>query len=249
MIELGTDRIALVAFGLLFAGFVKGTSGIGYSTTAVPVLALGIGLENAIPLVLLPSISSNVVVMLDAGNFGSIARRFWSLYAALVPGLVVGLAGLHYLDKQIATAVLGAVILAYALYALPRANLSLPASYERPLRVPVGLVNGFINGLTGSQIMPVVPYMLALRLGPNDMVQATNIAFTLSSLVMIVGLARLGYLDWSTLLVSAIGIILAFGGVRLGTLLRRRIPSETFRKLILLLLLILGLSLIVPVLR
>lgn len=248
MIDMSGNEIILIIFGLLLAGFVKGASGVGYSTTAIPVLTLGLGIENAIPLVLLPSISSNVFVMLDAGNFGKTLRRFTPLYLAMFPGLAIGLLCLHYLDKPMAAAVLGLVIVIYGLYALPRANLALPEGYERPLRVPVGFCNGILNGLTGSQIMPVVPYMLALRMNPNEVIQGTNIAFTLSSLVMIAGLAGLGYLDWGKLLISALGIVLAFTGVRIGTYVRRGIPEETFRKLVLCLLVFLGLCLIAPVL-
>ena len=52
---------------------------------------------------------------------------------------------------------------------------------SRALRVPVGLVNGIFTGLTGSQMMPLLPYMLALRLDTNRFVQANNIAVTLAS--------------------------------------------------------------------
>lgn len=243
-----TAEIALTIFGLLLAGFVKGASGIGYSTTAIPVLTLGLGIENAMPIVLLPSISSNIFVMLDAGNFEKTLRKFSPLFLALFPGLLLGLASLHYLNKPIAAAVLGGVIIIYGIYALPRANLVLPEHLVRPLRIPVGFLNGFINGLTGSQIVPVVPYALSLRISPNEVVQLTNIAFTLSSLVMIVGLATLGYLDFSKLLISALGIVLAFTGVRVGSYVRRSIPAETFRRLVLSLLMFLGFCLIVPVL-
>jgi uncharacterized membrane protein YfcA len=248
MFGMSGQEVAVVIFGLLLAGFVKGASGVGYSTTAIPVLTLGLGLENAIPLVLLPSIASNVFVMLDAGNFEKTLRRFAPLYLGLLPGLMAGLFSLYYLDKPMAAAVLGAVIIIYGCYALPRANLSLPENLERPLRLPVGLCNGFINGLTGSQIMPVVPYMLALRLTPNEVVQGTNIAFTLSSFVMIAGLAGMGYLDWGKLIISALGIALSFAGVQLGTRVRKRIPAETFRQLVLGLLVVLGICLIIPIL-
>lgn len=241
-------EIALIAFGLFLAGFVKGASGVGFATTAIPILTLGLGLENAIPMVLLPSIASNIFVMLDAGKFKETLHRFRHLYVALLPGLIVGLACLYYLDKPTAAAVLGGVIIIYGLYALRRADLEIPARYERPLALPVGLTNGFVNGLTGSQIMPVVPYMLALRLPPNEVVQATNIAFTISSLVMIVGLAWLGYLDWVRFLFSTLGIVLVFAGVRLGTSARQHISAETYRKIVLCFLVLLGICLIIPVL-
>ncbi|MEM1315153.1 MAG: sulfite exporter TauE/SafE family protein, partial [Pseudomonadota bacterium] len=52
-----------IGFALLFAGFVKGATGLGYSTTSLPLLALVIGLKPALPLVLAPSLASNLVVL------------------------------------------------------------------------------------------------------------------------------------------------------------------------------------------
>jgi uncharacterized membrane protein YfcA len=242
---LDHNQIALAIFGLFLAGFVKGAAGIGYSTTALPFLAFAIGIEKAMPLVLVPSIASNLFVMFDAGHFRGMVRRFWPLYVATIPGLIIGLAGLYYVDKQTAAAVLGGVIVVYAIYALAKPTLSLSPKFERPLLAPVGVINGVVNGLTGSQMMPMMPYMLSLRLPPDQLVQATNIAFTLSSLVMMAGLAQIGFLTFEVLVLSCSALIPAFLGVRLGTIIRRRISAETFRKVVLVLLFGLGSSLII----
>ena len=83
--------IALAIFGFFFAGFVKGTTGLGFSTTCLPFLVLALGLERAMPLVLIPSITSNILVMREVGNFGTAIKRFWPMYLATLPGLVIGL--------------------------------------------------------------------------------------------------------------------------------------------------------------
>lgn len=229
----------------LLAGLVKGMSGIGYSTTALPILTLGIGIETAMPLVLLPSMSSNVMVMVSAGHFRSCLARFWPLYAAMLPGLVLGLFALSRVDKNIAETALGGVILAYAAYALARPAMSLPAHLHNMLMAPTGFFNGLVNGLTGSQMMPLLPYMMSLKLIPDEFVQATNIGFTMSSLVMLAGLAGIGYLDFDILIVSIAGLVPAFAGVRIGSAIRSRLPANAFRILVLIVLACLALSLIV----
>lgn len=238
-------QIAIAVFGLFVAGFVKGAAGIGYSTTALPFLAFSIGIEKALPLVLIPSVSSNLFVMYDAGHFRAMLRRFWPLYLAVIPGLLIGLIGLSYVNKQTAAAVLGVVISIYVVYALAKPSMALPIALERGLKAPIGLINGVVNGLTGSQMMPIMPYMLALSLTPNELVQATNIAFTFSSFIMMAGLAKIGFLTGHMLALSALALIPAFAGVKIGTLVRRRIDAETFRKLVLVLLFGLGASLVV----
>jgi len=82
--------------------------------------------------------------------------------------------------------------------------------------------------------------MLSLRLDAERFVQAVNIGFTLSSLVMVFGLGRVGLLNRSSFLISVAGIIPAILGSWLGGILRRRLPEARFRLLVLSVLMVLG---------
>jgi uncharacterized membrane protein YfcA len=239
------DEIVIAIIGLAIAGLVKGATGIGFSTTGLPIIALSIGLDRAMPLVLLPSISSNLSVMLSAGEFRVMLTHYRWLYVALLPGLICGLFLLTRIDTHNAARVLGAIIIAYVAYALIRPGLSVPKTYERWLNAPTGFLNGLLNGLTGSQILPVVPYALSLGLTPDGIIQITNIAFTLSSLVMIVGLNRIGFLDGTTFLLSAAGVVPGLMGVAAGTRLRKRMQQQAFREAVLVVLMGLAVLLII----
>ena len=233
-------QTALVALGYFIAGMVKGATGLGYSTTALPILTLAIGLRAAMPLVLVPSMASNLAVMVNAGHFRETVQRFWPLYCALVPGLVLGLTLLLGVNQDRAAAVLGVVIVGYCLFALLQPTLVLPERFQGWLQIPVGFVNGVVNGMTGSQIMPLVPFMLSLQLDADRFVQAVNVGFTLSSLVMMVGLSRGGVLTPQVLALSIAGIVPAVIGGWVGSALRRRLPEAGFRRLVLVVLLVLG---------
>ena len=237
-------QIALVGLGFLVAGVVKGATGLGYSTSALPVLTLAVGMHTAMPLVLFPSLASNFTVMVGAGHFRTVLRRFLWLYLALLPGLALGLLLLLWIDQDVAASVLGLVIIAYCAFAFWQPALRLAKRLERPLQIPVGLANGLINGLTGSQIVPLVPFMLSLRLDADRFVQAVNIGFTLSSLVMVAGLSQAGLLSGTTLLISVAGILPAILGSWLGGRLRRRLPEAKFRFLVLSILMVLGVILL-----
>ena len=234
--------VALLAY--LVAGLVKGTTGLGFSTVCLPFLVVAAGLKEALPLVIVPSLVSNVTVMRDAGHFRETVKRFWLLYAALIPGIIAGLALLDRIDGLSAAAVLGGVLCVYALYALSGRQGRLGDAWERPLAAPTGFFTGLVNGVTGTQVIPLLPYMLARPLDPNRLVQAVNCSFTLSSLAMAAGLSTLNLFGLEQLVLSVAGIAPALGGVKLGTVLRRRLDPELFRRLVLLVLLIVGLSLV-----
>lgn len=240
-------EIFLAALALLAAGVVKGVTGIGYSTTALPLLALTVGLKTGMPLVLLPSITGNLLVMRSAGGFGEMARRFAPLYAALLPGLALGLWVLPQIDDQKAAGLLGCVLASYAAFMLARGPWMMPETRARWVKAPVGFLSGLFNGMTGSQVMPLVPYLLSAPLTPSQFVQASNISFTLSSLVMLAGLAWVGLLGWTELVLTAAGVAPAMLGVALGNVIRQRLAAETLRKLVLIALLAMGLALVVKV--
>ena len=239
------DVLLVIALAFFLAAFIKGATGLGFSTSALAMLALSIGLKPALPLLIVPSLTSNALVMIDAGNFRETAKRFWPLYLFTLPGVAVGLLLLNAVDSTDAGAALGVVLAAYGLFSLARPAVVLPPSLERPLAPMVGFLTGTVNGLTGSQVMPVLPYLIALQLDPNRFIQAINISFTLSTLVMAAGLTQIGLMTPETALISCAGMIPVFLGVRAGAAVRRRLSDAVFRRLVFLFLVASGVALVV----
>ncbi len=237
---LDTPEMLVVWAIFLLAAVAKGVTGLGFSTTCLPFLALSVGLHRGLGLLILPSLASNFFVLLGTGELIRAVRRFWPLLLAALPGVGVGLWLLGTSGREVPGAVLGVVLIGYAGFALWRPDLRLAPRLERPLAPVAGFATGVVNGLTGSQVMPVLPYLMALHLAPALMLATINISFTLSSLVMAAGLSRLGLLDVQGLAVSAAGVPVVWLGVRLGAGLRRRLPQERFRQAVLAMLAALG---------
>lgn len=143
---------------------------------------------------------------------------------------------------------LGIVILIYTLFALSKSKFVLSEKMASWLALPTGFTTGFVNGVSGSQIMPILPYLLSLKLEKNLFVQALNISFTLSSLVMLIGLGRYGLLSQATLVLALIGIVSVAIGTQLGGIVRGLVTDEFFRKLVLWFLIAIALILIMRVL-
>lgn len=240
---MSVEATGLVIGAFFLAAFLKGVTGMGFSTICLGLIAAFVDIKLAIPLVIFPSLSSNVLVMMDAGRFVEALKRFWILFLSALPGLALGLILLDSVSNDVARLVLGVVLFAYGLWSLVKAAPALPPRLEPVLNAPVGFVTGVVNGLTGSQVMPVLPYFVALKLDKDLFVQSINISFTASSLVMLLGLSNLGLLSWSIAGVSAIGIPLVAAGIWLGGKIRRRIPDEQFTTVVLVLLMLLGLNL------
>ncbi len=241
--DLTDYSVILTAY--IVASAIKGLTGLGFSTSCLPIMALHFDLKIAIPLVIVPSIVSNITVIVQAGRFREVVSRFWPLYLAAVPGLLIGLTILATINGDVAKAVLGLVLIIYALWAMTTMTVSLPIKWERLLRIPTGFMTGIVNGMTGSQVMPVLPYLLSLNLDKNVFIQAINISFTLSSLVMLLGLNQLGYLTASTFLIALAGLVPVLLTLTVAGRLRRRLTMMVYRRLVLGFLLFMGLILLV----
>ena len=247
LFELHGWQIIAILATYLFAATAKGVTGLGFSTTCLPILALLIGLKEALPLVIIPSIYSNIIVMRQAGRFGETLGRFWPMLLSLLPGLALGLWTLAYIDGRLAGAILGVMMLVWCGFTFTKPELSIAAHWERPLAPFSGFITGMINGVTGSQVMPMVPFLMMLRMERNLFIQAANCSFTLSSLIMVLGLVKLGLFTWEDVVISAIGVLFVTFGVSMGAAIRHRLSETLFRNSILIILSLMGLGLIVPI--
>ena len=203
-----------------------------------------IDLKLAIPLVFIPSLSSNLMVMFESGRFTEALSRFWPLYLSALPGLGFGIWFLDASQNDAPRAVLGISMLLYGLWGLQQGLKQLSAGREKRWMMPVGLLSGMVNGATGSQLMPIMPYLLSLSMDRQLFVQAINTAFTINTLVMMLALGNLGLLTWPVVSLSAGGVLPVALGIYLGGRIRRKVSEAFYRKMVLVLLIFLGLSLI-----
>ena len=240
------NQTIILAFSAFFvASFLKGLTGLGFSTFCLGFLAVFMDLKLAIPLVFLPSISSNLMVMFEAGRFFEALRRFWLLYLSAVPTLILGIWILNTSQNQAPKAILGLVMLLYGIWGFKKGISKLSEKREKQLKVPVGILSGLVNGVTGSQIMPIMPYLLSLKMDRDLFVQAINSSFTFSTIIMIIGLGKLGFITLPVIYLSATGIVPVAVGIFLGGKIRKKVTEETYRKMVLVLLIILGCNLVI----
>lgn len=236
--------VGVAIAGLFCAGVVKGLTGIGYATCALPFLVAVLGLNMGMALVTIPAVVSNFAILSVGNNIAAIIQRFWRFYVAIIPGIGCGVILLGAIDPGRATGLLGILTLSYVAIALARPELCLPPWLERPLALPAGFLNGVLTGLTGSQVMPLMPYMMALRLQSAEQVQAVNLSVILASLVLLLALISTGVMTSGLLLLSAAGALPAILGVRCGDRWRGALPAAVFRRVTLVVLAAMAVSLL-----
>ena len=225
------------------AGIVKGVTGMGLPTVSMGLLGAFMPAAAAAALLLVPSFVTNIWQLFAGPSFGRLARRLWPMMLCIVAGTIASASLLTGGDRQWTTAGLGLTLIVYAAFSLFARQLSLPASLEPWLSPAIGLATGLVTGATGIFVIPAVPYLQALGLNKDDLVQALGLSFTVSTVALAVGLAKGGALYSGGIALSLLAVLPALLGMWAGQRLRDRISPAAFRRWFLICLLLLGLEL------
>lgn len=236
-----TDQIVFGLAVFLIAGVVKGLVGMGLPTIVIAMTSLVLPLTESIALIALPTIFSNVWQAAVGGNFRAILRRQWKL---IVP-LMIGLYGTMWLAGQKgpnwAFFVLAIVLVAYSTLGLFRIRLHIHADLEKPLAPVIGVVSGFIAGLVGVPVVPLMPYLQGLDIKPGELVQTLGVVLCATSLTLTASLLNFGLLDGPRAIVSAAACVPALAGMYVGQRVRVKLSIEQFRLAVFWALLLMGL--------
>lgn len=229
-----------IAATFLAAGIVKGVTGMGLPTVAMGVLGALLSPLAAASLLIVPSLVTNLWQLLDGPRFGSLIRRLWPMMAASMAGTLASAPLLTGGNAGTARVALGTVLIVYALLTLLARPFRVPEASEGWLSPVVGLITGAIAGATGVFVIPAVPYLQALGLEKDDLVQALGLSFTTSTIALAVGLASRQAWQADQLALSALAVIPALIGMGLGQRLRRTVSPAAFRRGFLVVLALLG---------
>ncbi len=240
MIELSHWLVAAIAAAFFLAGVVKGVTGMGLPTVAMGALGTLLSPVAAANLLILPSLVTNVWQLLAGPAFSPLMRRLWPMMLAIGTGTLLATPFLAGGDTAFSTAMLGAALMIYGGYTLVARPFSVSASAERWLSVPVGIITGVITGCTGVFVMPAVPYLQALGLAKEGLIQALGLSFTVSTLALAAGLMARGAFAPDNLFLSALAIAPASAGMWAGQLIRQVISPARFRRWFLIGLTLLG---------
>ena len=235
--------LLIVLLGAAAAGFAQGVSGFAFSLVALSIWAWAVEPQLAAPMSVFGALVGQLVALPWVWR-GFDLRKLLPLVIAGLAGVPLGALLLQWLDPTLFRFALGLFLLVYC-----PVMLMLPADYSWPHGGRIadgasGFAGGVLGGLAGIS-GPVPTLWTTLRGWDKDtqrgVLQAFNIAMHVATLTVY---ALSGKLTGDVLVMFAwIAPALAIPAV-LGVLLFRRLAARTFRRLILLLLLVSGLTLV-----
>lgn len=227
----------------------------GGLTSGLAGFAMGL-VVSGVYLHILTPIQTAVLIV----GFGFVTQGYgvWTLRRSLkwrtaLPFMIGGLAGvpvgtilLTYIDPAYLRVGVGVLLVLYSAYMLARPAIP-PVQGGIAVDVGIGFLNGMLAGLTGL-IGIVVVIWCQLRNWPKDVQRAVFQPVMLATIVTTtVSLAFAGAITADTMKLYLLGLPCMLAGTWVGLKLYGKIDDAQFRKVVLVVLLVFGLSLIVPV--
>jgi len=224
----------------MLAGAVKGVIGFGMPIVSLAMLAPVIGLKEAIIVMLVPSLVTNIWQGLTGGRLLELARRLWLLLGLACVAIWFSTAILVAFDGDALSVGLGLILILYASFALETPRVPSPGRHETWMSPVIGLLAGTSMGLTGTFVMPGTVYLQALGLGKDGLVQALGLSFVVTTLALAASLGGRATLPLDLMALSAGVMVPAMLGMVLGKKCRDRLPEALFRKIFFVALIIVG---------
>jgi uncharacterized membrane protein YfcA len=242
-IGMSESLLFLIAAAFLLAGFVKGVIGLGLPTVSMGLLAVTMQPSHALAIVIVPAIITNIWQTFVGPYLRDIVRRLWPLMVGTVIGIWLNAGMLTGPYARYGSIVLGVLLVIYAIIGLSKFSFSVARGDEKWIGGIVGLITGVVSAATGVQVIPSMPFMQAIGMEKDELVQALGVFFTVATVALAFNLTSAGLLDASTALPGAVAMAAAFTGMFIGQAVRSRMQPEVFRRWFLVAMIFLGLYL------
>jgi uncharacterized protein len=232
--------IFLIAAVFAFAGFVKGVIGLGLPTVSMGLLAVSMPPAHALAIVIVPAIVTNIWQTFVGPHLADIVRRLWPMLAGTAIGIWCGAGLMTGPYARYGTIILGVLLVTYALISLIKVQFSVVPAHEKWVGGTVGLLTGLISAATGVQVIPSMPFLQAIGMEKDELVQALGVFFPTATVALAFNLTNAGLLNASTALPGIVAMGAAFTGMFIGQAVRTRLRPDAFRRWFLIALLLLG---------
>ncbi len=237
---LGSLAIALLA------GFVKGA--VGFAMPMIMIGGLGSFMPPQVALagLLLPTLVTNARQMFRSGVGAGFAelRKYWRYNLVFAVTIILSAQLVVQVPAWIVFVILGVVVVTFGSIQLAGMRIAIAPRHRRRAEVGLAIVSGVIGGMSGVWGPPLILYLLALDLPKEEQTRALGVTFLLGAIILVVAHLNSGVLNARTLPFSALLLVPAVAGLVLGSWLHDRLDQVRFRRLTLLVLVIVGLNLL-----
>ncbi|MCL2381793.1 MAG: sulfite exporter TauE/SafE family protein [Treponema sp.] len=229
-----------IIFGMiiiLVAGFIQGLTTFGLSLVAIPFLILIIPLQQIVPIIVVLALLTNSLVLYNARKNISF-KKFIPLLLAAILFLPVGAHSLRYMNTDYLKLVFGILVTGFSLLLIMKKTF--PIKHEKAGYMATGSLSGFLNGSLSISGPPVVLFLSIQGVSKDAFRANITLYFMILNTVTVAIFLAHGLLNravFEQILYLAPALVV---GVLAGIRVSRNLKDETFKKVVLILLVATG---------
>ena len=247
---LSLDLVLFCAAIIFIASMVHGSIGFGFPIIATPLLALFMDIQSAIMITLIPTLLMNVTSIASEAQFNfkafiaAVKKHFLLASYALI-GTVIGTLILIQNNSEFFKVILAFAILIYLISGQIKLNLPWIMQFPRASKLVFGLLAGLLGGLTNVMAPVLIIYALESKKSKQDTIQASNLCFLFGKITQIFLFTVSTKFTLNELSISSLMFIVSAIGIGFGIRIKKHIKSDSYIKLLKLLLLFLALLILI----
>ena len=229
---------------ILIATIFRSAFGFGESLIAVPLLALWLPLNVAVPLSVLVSVTiAGVVVVQDWRKIHF--RSAGGLIFYTLIGIPLGIWLMQSAEERIVKVILGLIIIIFSIYLLIGKPLSELKTNSFPWLFGCGFLAGILGGAYGLNGPPLVIYGAKKRWSAQHFRATLQGYFLIASMIGIIGYWLAGLLVPSVIRYYLFSIPVLLPAVLIGRMINHRLHGDKFFRYVYVVLLGIGTFLMV----
>jgi uncharacterized membrane protein YfcA len=233
---MGTGDLLILIVGLAFAGFAKGTAGMGLPLVATPILAGVFGPKAAVVIVTIPIFVANTLMLLQGWRRLDILRGIVAIIVASAVGTAIGVNLLALLDQRTFAILISIMVVIFLLRGDRLIGDDPGARRARIVGPIIGFAGGVLQGTTSIASPLIGSFFHARKMDRHDYVIVLAAIFQLNAVIQLVGYALLGLYTPDILAIGIVALVPTLLALMLGIYFRGRLEPQRFRQLIVVLL-------------
>ena len=228
-------------FSLGLGVFIQGIVGFGFGLITVPLLAIVFSAKSVIPFVLVLSQCVNILLIGYYRRSISLSH-YWPLHGMAIVGLPVGFWVFSIATELFLKAIIGCLVLAGVLvYSL---QFSRPTVYEKAGLSLAGFFSGCLTSAAGTGGLPIVFFFLNQNKEKTEFKGNMGVCFVLMGFIVIPLFWFFGLITRAILLKALLYLPWTVACFLLGLSIAGRVNQGLFRRIVLVLLFVIGLVLL-----
>ncbi|MBK8021312.1 MAG: sulfite exporter TauE/SafE family protein [Chloroflexi bacterium] len=232
-----------IAAIIFVAIITQSIAGFGVALVAMPFLTSLIAPVEASTLMAITAVPLQLIILRKYWHALE-ARSLWRLIVGAVVGIPIGVVAIARLDERVILVILGIVLIAYSLYSLARFRL--PPVAASAWGYVFGLASGVLSGAFNTGGPPLVVYGTAREWRPEVFRANLQLLLMVNSVVVIAAHLLAGHVTETVIGYYVVTLPVVFIGTALGFRIGNRVNEVVFRKIVLVLLLVIGIRLLLP---